>query len=50
MIGPFLRQAAGNVQPTTAVLRSTVRMKTDFQFAGYRGYPDPSRGDFEIIG
>ena len=36
-IGASPRQAAGDVLPKTAVLRSTLRMKIDFQFARYRG-------------
>jgi hypothetical protein len=32
-IEPSPRQAAGNVLPVTAVLRSTERMKVYFQFA-----------------
>ncbi|MDX2452249.1 lipoprotein-releasing ABC transporter permease subunit [Desulfosarcina sp.] len=36
-IGASPRQAAGDVLPKTAVLRCTLRMKIDFQFARYRG-------------
>ncbi len=36
-IEPSPRQAAGNVLPVPAVLRSTVRMNVYFQFARYRG-------------
>ena len=37
VIEPSPRQAAGNVLPVTAVLRSTERMKVYFQFARFRG-------------